>query len=84
MTRHMSGEYIAVSNGKHPVSNVKKRAKMLMRFVLGCKLPYLSNYIFGSFNATKTKIPRSIQCNNMSSFIAIVLVDVTHYSDLEL
>ena len=33
-------------------------------------------YIFGSFNAMKTKIPRSIQCNNMSSFIAIVLVDV--------
>jgi hypothetical protein len=24
----------------------------------------------------KTKIPRSIQCNNMFSFIAIVLVDV--------
>jgi hypothetical protein len=24
----MSGEYISVSNGKHPVSNVKKRAKM--------------------------------------------------------
>ena len=31
--------------------------------------------VFGSFNAPKTKIPRSIQCNNMSSFIAIVLVD---------
>ena len=28
MTRHMSGEYISVSNGKRPVSNVKKRAKM--------------------------------------------------------
>jgi hypothetical protein len=26
--RHMSGEYILVSNGKSPVSNVKKRAKM--------------------------------------------------------
>jgi hypothetical protein len=25
----MSGEYISVSNGKRPVSNVKKRAKML-------------------------------------------------------
>jgi hypothetical protein len=24
----MSGEYISVSNGKRPVSNVKKRAKM--------------------------------------------------------
>jgi hypothetical protein len=28
VTRHMSGEYISVSNGKRSVSNVKKRAKM--------------------------------------------------------
>ena len=28
MTRHMSGEYISVSNGKRLVSNVNKRAKM--------------------------------------------------------
>ena len=28
VTRHMSGEYISVSNGKRLVSNVKKRAKM--------------------------------------------------------
>jgi hypothetical protein len=28
LTRHMSGEYISVSNGKRPVSNIKKRTKM--------------------------------------------------------
>jgi hypothetical protein len=32
----------------------------------------------------KTKIPRSIQCNNMSSFIAIVLVDVNIIAIYEL
>jgi hypothetical protein len=40
-----------------------------------CKYTALTFHIFGSLNAMKTKIPRSIQCNNMSSFIAIVLVD---------
>ena len=43
-----------------------------------CKYTALTFHIFGSFNAMKTKIPRSIQCNNMSSFIAIVLVDVNY------
>jgi hypothetical protein len=40
--------------------------------------------IFGPFNAMKTKIPRSIQCNNMSSFITIVLVDVNIIAIYEL
>ena len=44
----------------------------------------LTFHIFGSFNAMKTKIPRSIQCNNMSSFIAIVLVDVNIIAIYEL
>jgi hypothetical protein len=38
-----------------------------------CKYTTLTFHIFGSLNAMQT---RSIQCNNMSSFIAIVLVDV--------
>jgi hypothetical protein len=36
VTRHMSGEYISVSNGKRPVSNIKNAGKCL-RFVLQCK-----------------------------------------------
>jgi hypothetical protein len=50
-------------------------------------LTFLSFHIFGSFNAMKTKIPRSIQCNNMSLFIAIVLallVDVNIIAIYEL
>ena len=49
-----------------------------------CKYTALTFHIFGSFNAMKTKIPRSIQCNNMSSFIAIVLVDVNIITIYEL
>jgi hypothetical protein len=48
------------------------------------KYTALTFHIFGSFNATKTKIPRSIQCNNMSPFIAIVLVDVNIIAIYEL
>jgi hypothetical protein len=49
-----------------------------------CKYTALTFRIFGSFNAMKTKISRSIQCNNMSSFIAIVLVDVNIIAIYEL
>ena len=38
----------------------------------------------GPFNAMMSKISRSIQCNNMSSFIAIVLVDVNIIAIYEL
>ena len=48
------------------------------------KYTALTFHIFGSFNAMKTKIPRSIQCNNMSSFIATVLVDVNIIAIYEL
>ena len=49
-----------------------------------CKYTALTFHIFGSFNAMKTKIPRSIQCNNMPSFIAIVLVDINIIAIYEL
>jgi hypothetical protein len=39
-----------------------------------CKYAILTFHNFGSLNVMKTKIPRSIQCNNMPSFIAIEYV----------
>jgi hypothetical protein len=44
----MSGEYISVSNGKRPVSNIKKRTKMFafcawMQIAVTCTSPILNN-----------------------------------------
>jgi hypothetical protein len=63
-----------------PLKNVK-----LFHVLQQCKYTAtLTFHIFGSLNTMKTKIPRSIQCNNMSSFIAIVLVDVNFIAIYEL
>jgi hypothetical protein len=56
-------------------------------YCTSAKYTTLTFHIFGSLNAMKTKIPRLItliQCHNMSSFIAIVLVDVNVIAIYEL